>query len=179
MHRISEPHIVDAFTSTRTSPWPGFGIGTLLSSTVLFPGRNAAFMVVCILSLSSLLLSSLRFRIRLFPIESGLLILRERETIAWPAFPCYGGVITPFTSQRSSQDWLSFQRNTWPLIKRQLRSSFSMVSISCWGKGSLVTPTRLPRMLRGFAENGIGTCPRWTAHLMQTTAGWTPSRCAI
>ena len=30
-----------------------------------------------------------------------------------------------------------------------------------------------------LAENGMGVCPRWTAHLMQTTAGCTPSRRAI
>ena len=82
---------------------------------------------------------------------------------------------TPSISyQRSSQDWLSFQRKTCPLIKRQLRSSFSIVDMSSCVSGSPVTARRLPRRLRGFAENGIGICPRWTAHLMHTTAGCTP-----
>ena len=31
----------------------------------------------------------------------------------------------------------------------------------------------------GGVENGMGTWPRWIAHLTQTTAGWTPSRRAM
>src|ERR1035441_3267738 len=50
MARMSEPQMVEALTSIRTSPWPGTGTGTLFSSTVLFPGRNAAFIVLDILN---------------------------------------------------------------------------------------------------------------------------------
>src|ERR1035438_3638867 len=42
--------MVEALTSIRTSPWPSTGTGTLLISTVLFPGRNAAFIILDILS---------------------------------------------------------------------------------------------------------------------------------
>jgi hypothetical protein len=45
MARISEPQMVEALTPIRTSPCLGSGTGTVLISTVLFPGRNAAFMV--------------------------------------------------------------------------------------------------------------------------------------
>ena len=48
MHRMSEPQIVDACTASRTSPWPGVGMGTLFISTVLLPGRYAALIVVLI-----------------------------------------------------------------------------------------------------------------------------------
>jgi hypothetical protein len=40
--------MVEAFTWTRTSPGPGAGPGTLFISTVLLPGKYAAFMVVLI-----------------------------------------------------------------------------------------------------------------------------------
>src|SRR5213082_645796 len=48
MQRISEPQIVEALTSISTSPWRGTGTGTLRNSTVLLPGRKAAFMLACI-----------------------------------------------------------------------------------------------------------------------------------
>lgn len=45
-------------------------------------------------------------------------------------FAPYGGVISPLTSQRSSQFCPSFHRKTWPLIKRELRSSAAIACIS-------------------------------------------------
>jgi hypothetical protein len=53
MQRMSDPQIVDALTAMSTSPWPGSGTGTVLVSTVLFPGRNAAIIVFDIRSISS------------------------------------------------------------------------------------------------------------------------------
>src|ERR1035441_3465552 len=44
MQRMSEPQMVDAFMRSSTSPWPGTGTATSLSSTVLLPGRYAPFM---------------------------------------------------------------------------------------------------------------------------------------
>src|SRR4051794_21351157 len=35
----------DALTAILTSPWPGVGGATSRTSTVLFPGRNTAFIV--------------------------------------------------------------------------------------------------------------------------------------
>src|ERR1700722_6203659 len=57
----------------------------------------------------------------------------------------YGGVISPFRSQRASQVWPSFQRNTWPLIKRQLRSTAAIERISSSVSGSDTTASRLAR----------------------------------
>ena len=54
---------------------------------------------------------------------------------------------------------------------------FHLISLSV--NGSPTTPSRLPRYWSRFVENGIGTCPRWTAHLTHTTAGCTPRRLAI
>ena len=45
MHRISEPQIVDAFTLSKVSPWPGRGTGKVRSSTLQLPGKNAARML--------------------------------------------------------------------------------------------------------------------------------------
>src|ERR1035437_3654040 len=49
MHRMSEPQMVEALTSSKTCPLPGAGIGTSLSSTVLFPGKYAALIISLIL----------------------------------------------------------------------------------------------------------------------------------
>src|SRR5580658_4659245 len=48
MQRMSEPQMVEAFTRSKTSPWPGDGTGTVRNSTVEFPGRYAAVMVAFI-----------------------------------------------------------------------------------------------------------------------------------
>src|ERR1039457_2901386 len=45
MQRMSEPQMVDAFIRSSTSPWPGTGTATSLSSTVLLPGRYAPVML--------------------------------------------------------------------------------------------------------------------------------------
>jgi hypothetical protein len=68
MARISEPQIVEALTSIRTSPWPGSGTGTVLNSTVLFPGRKAAFIVFDIWPISSCVV----FRSSLSPLPDRL-----------------------------------------------------------------------------------------------------------
>jgi hypothetical protein len=52
MQRMSEPQMVEAFTRIKTSPCPGLGTGTVRISTVLFPGRNAACIVFCMLLIS-------------------------------------------------------------------------------------------------------------------------------
>src|SRR5579872_6325716 len=49
---MSEPQIVEALTAMSTSPCPGSGTGTILISTVLFPGRNAAFILLDIQPIS-------------------------------------------------------------------------------------------------------------------------------
>jgi hypothetical protein len=54
MQRMSEPQIVEAFTCSSTSLYDGAGTGTVLNSTVLFPGKNAAFIDLLIVSCSSL-----------------------------------------------------------------------------------------------------------------------------
>src|ERR1035438_9487159 len=64
----------------------------------------------------------------------------------------YAGVILPLRSQRSSQVCSSFQRNTCPLINRQLRSSFAIASMSAGANSLPMTPRRLLSMFRGFAE---------------------------
>ena len=48
----------------------------------------------------------------------------------------YGGVMVPSRSQRSSQRWPAFQRKTWPLINRQLRSMPAMAAMSASPRGS-------------------------------------------
>src|ERR1700691_1105577 len=48
MQRMSEPQIVEAFTRSKASPWPGDGTGTVRNSTVEFPGRYAAVIVAFI-----------------------------------------------------------------------------------------------------------------------------------
>ena len=82
-----------------------------------------------------------------------------------------GGVIIPCGSHRSSQLWLSFQRNTCPLIRREFLSIPAICVISSSLRKSLVTASRLLFNFSGFTEKGIGTCPRCTAHLRQTSAG--------
>jgi hypothetical protein len=57
----------------------------------------------------------------------------------------YGGVTSPFVSQSASQVWPSFQRKTWPLIRRQLRSMAAIARISSPVKGSDVTHSRFSR----------------------------------
>ena len=48
MQRISEPQMVEALTLSRTSPPPGQGVDRVRSSTLSFPGRNAASMLCSI-----------------------------------------------------------------------------------------------------------------------------------
>ena len=52
-------------------------------------------------------------------------------------------VMVPSRSQRSSQWVAPGQRNTWPLTRRQLRSSVDSTCISASVSGSLVTHARL------------------------------------
>src|SRR5664279_1517090 len=131
MHRISEPQTVDAFTLSRASPWLGRGTGTVRSSTLLLPGRNAARMLC-----------------------SMFFIINDESKRAG-SFSNHGGVISPFMSQRSCHDCPSFHRNTWPLISRQLRSMVPMASISSSVNGSLTTPSRLLKMWSRSVENGV------------------------
>ena len=49
-----------------------------------------------------------------------------------------------------------------------------MAAISSSVSGSWTTLSRLDSYSFRLVENGIGVCPRWTAHLTQTTAGCTP-----
>jgi hypothetical protein len=48
MQRISEPQMVEALTLSRTSQCPGRGVDSVRSSTLSFPGRNAASMLCSI-----------------------------------------------------------------------------------------------------------------------------------
>jgi hypothetical protein len=45
---MSLPQMVQAFIFTSTCPWPGLGMGTVLNSTVLFPGRYTPCIVLSI-----------------------------------------------------------------------------------------------------------------------------------
>ena len=126
---------MDAFTLSRTSPWPGRGTGTVRSSTLQPPGRYAARMLC------------------------SMFFIVDNEFWRARSFSNQGGVISPFISQRSSHDWPSFHRNTWPLISRQFRSMAPMASISSSVNGSLTTPSRLLRMWSRSVENGIGYLP--------------------
>src|SRR5271165_6757637 len=72
----------------------------------------------------------------------------------------HGGVISPVGSQRSSQLWPSFHRNTWPLISRQFRSIAAISRMSCSDSGVSVTALRLAKYCERFTEKGIGTWPR-------------------
>src|ERR1700729_2872263 len=104
---MSEPQIVEALTAIRTSPCPGSGTGTFLSSTVLFPGRNAAFIVFDTWSVSywvarpQLTFSATNLKLARF----------EDSERAKPSggdrflSRGYAGVITPSESQRSSHGW--------------------------------------------------------------------------
>ncbi len=56
-----------------------------------------------------------------------------------------GGVISPVGSQRSSQFWPSFHRNTCPLISRQFRSIAAIALMSCSVSGASVTALRASR----------------------------------
>ena len=91
----------------------------------------------------------------------------------------YGGVISPFRSQRSSQLWPSFHRNTCPLINRQFLLMPAIASISSsvngWTHGAL----QIARYSMRRVEKGMGICPRCTAHFTQTTAGCTSKRSAM
>ena len=91
----------------------------------------------------------------------------------------YGGVIWPFTSHRPSQVWSSFHKKTWPLIRRLPLSILAISCISSLVKGSATTACKVLRYWGRLTENGMGMWPCWTAHLTQTTAGWTPSRWAM
>ena len=94
MQRISEPQMVDAFTRSSTSPCAGRGTGSVAQIDFVVAGQICG--------------------------PHALLVAYECSQIAGRRR--HGGVISPFTSQRSSQDCPSFQRKTWPLISRQLRS---------------------------------------------------------
>ncbi len=87
--------------------------------------------------------------------------------------------IVPSSSQRSSQVWSSFQRKTWPLVNRQFRSTPASSSISAVVRGSVNVAIKFDFICSRFTENGMGICPRCTAHFKQTSAGWIPNRAAI
>jgi hypothetical protein len=125
--------MVEAFTRNRTSPWPGSGTAPCASRRWSCRARNAALLVIVAFIWRLLPIASLQL------FEPTILCSRRLEKLV------YGGVISPFMSQRSSQVWPSFHRKTWPLIKRQLRSMAAMARISSSVSGSPTTPSRLAR----------------------------------
>jgi hypothetical protein len=44
---------VDALIRSKTSPWAGRGIGKVRSSTLSFPGKNAARISCCVITICS------------------------------------------------------------------------------------------------------------------------------
>ena len=78
---------------------------------------------------------------------------------------------SPSRSQRSSQDWLFFPEEDLPLDQPAIAVDRGDVAHLLRGQGVADDALQIGQVIATVTEKGIGTWPRCTAHLTQTTRG--------